>query len=275
MTTPAEPLARFRDLLAAEWTKLWSLRSTRWGYGLSALAVIGFNVNGAYADYTNWPGYSLEVRTQYFFPMWAMHDAFNRNSMMIMILAVGALGAMAVVTEYASGLIRTTFAAVPARRSVMAAKVLVVTAVMTAYGVLVSGCSFWLTQAVLSGRHVGLSIGYPGALRLVVASALVAPVCGLAGMAVGTLIRTSATSVVSVIVLLVVAPLSIPVNHYWQAVISHALPFNAWRRLLEGNPPPWFHEQYPTTGTGAWTVLAAWALVAVALTVLPVHRRDL
>jgi hypothetical protein len=271
----AEPRARFRDLLAAEWIKLWSLRSTPWGLGLSALAVIGFNVNGAYADYSNWPGYSEEVRTKFFFPDWAMHDAFNRNSAMILMLAAGALGAMMVVTEYATGLVRTTFAAVPARRSVTAARLLVMTAVMTGYGAVISGASFWLTQAVLAQRHVGLSISHPGALRLVVVSALLAPVSALVGMALGTLIRTSATSVVTSVLLLVVAPLSIPVNHYWQAVVSHALPFNAWHRLAEGPSPVWFHEQWPTGEGGSWLVLAAWSLVAAVLTVVPVTRRDL
>ena len=47
----AEPRARFRDLVAAEWIKLRSLRSTYWVLALSALVVIAFNVNAA-CDHT-------------------------------------------------------------------------------------------------------------------------------------------------------------------------------------------------------------------------------
>ncbi|MFE0459365.1 ABC transporter permease [Kitasatospora sp. NPDC058965] len=271
----AEPGPRFRDLLAAEWIKLWSLRSTPWGLALSALAVIGLNVNAAWADYQNYPGYSEEIRTKVFVPYWSLHDAFGRNSALILILAAGALGAMMVVTEYASGLIRTTFAAVPARRPVMAAKVLVMTAVTTVHGALIAGVSWWATQAVLSGRHAGISLGYHGAWQLVVASALLCPVGALVGMAIGTLVRTSATSVVVSVVLLVVAPVSIPVNHHWQAVLAHALPYNAWLRLGQVNQPDWYHQTFPSTEGGAWLVLAVWALAAAAVTVLPARRRDL
>lgn len=45
--TATVPRGRFRDLLAAEWIKLWSLRSTPWVLGLSALAIIGANLNAA------------------------------------------------------------------------------------------------------------------------------------------------------------------------------------------------------------------------------------
>lgn len=46
----AESRARFRDLVAAEWIKLWSLRSTYWVLGLGALVVIGINVNSAQSN---------------------------------------------------------------------------------------------------------------------------------------------------------------------------------------------------------------------------------
>lgn len=58
---------------------------------------------------------------------------------MLLALAAGAIGAVSVTGEYGSGLIRTTFTAVPARRSVMAAKAIVLTAVMTVFGAVVAG----------------------------------------------------------------------------------------------------------------------------------------
>jgi hypothetical protein len=44
--------------------------------------------------------------------------------------------------------------------------------------------SFGLTQAILSGQHGGVSLSHPGAWRVVVASALLAPLSALVGAAV-------------------------------------------------------------------------------------------
>ena len=72
---------------------------------------------------------------------------------------------MSLVGEYASGLVRVTFAAVPARRALLAAKVAVLTAVMLGFGAIVTGASFWLSQAVvlyeLTSAQVNPYLRYP------------------------------------------------------------------------------------------------------------------
>jgi ABC-2 type transport system permease protein len=271
---PPEPRARFRDLLAAERIKLWSLRSTSWVFGLSALAVIGINANAARADYDNWPAYGASIRAA-FVPYWAMRDAFTRPACLVLMLAAGSIGAITIVSEYSTGLIRTTFAAVPARRSVLAAKVTVVAAVSLLFGLVIAATSFGVTQAILSGRHAGLSISYPGALRTVAASALLAPVCALIGMGIGAIIRHSATTIVITIVVLLLLPILIDSPlHRWVNDLHNAMPFPAWERLtFPGNPA--FGGSSLATITGSWIVLALWPLVAVILGAAVVHRRDL
>ena len=65
------------------------------------------------------------------------------------------LAALQFTSEYSSGLIRTTFAAVPQRWTVLAGKAAVVGAAALVIGeVLAFGC-FALVQAILSGRHRG------------------------------------------------------------------------------------------------------------------------
>lgn len=49
----AEPPARFRDLLASEWIKMRSLRSTPWTLALTALFVIGSAAVAALAEINN------------------------------------------------------------------------------------------------------------------------------------------------------------------------------------------------------------------------------
>jgi hypothetical protein len=270
--TAAEPRARFRDLLAAEWLKFWSLRSTPWSFVIGALVILGLDGGAAYEHYHYWraDGFSPARFIAEGLPLL---DAFTTNAAIAMIVVAGAIGTLAITGEYGTGLIRTTFTAVPARRSVMAAKVGVITVVTTAFGVVVAACSFGLTQAILAGRHAGISISHPGALRVVVASALLAPVAAVAGAAVGIIVRHGAAAVAGSIVILQVLPLLIHDSSHLPAVIAHALPFQAWNRLvaIPFNPVA---SAYPWTVTGAWIVFGAWALAAAFLAVLVAGYRD-
>ncbi|MEX0173383.1 ABC transporter permease subunit [Streptomyces sp. LMG1-1-1.1] len=264
--------ARFRDLLAAEWIKLWSLRSTPWAFVVGAVAALGVNVNAAFADYRNYPRYPDGIR-ELFVPIWAMRDAFTLGGAMVFTLATGAIGALVIVGEYGTGQIRTTFAAVPARRAVVAAKALVLAAVMLVYGVLVAGVSFAVTQGVLDGRGAGMAIGDEGAPRAVVASALLAPVCALAGFGLGALLRHTATTIVALAGVLLLLPALMDERDRWGATLLHALPQGAWKRLTEVGVSP-VPVDYPWTAGGAWAVYAAWSLGAVAVALFVVHRRD-
>jgi hypothetical protein len=281
-TTPAatavEPRARFRDLLAAEWLKLWSLRSTPWSLVIGALAVTAFNVGAAYDHYHHWTE-NHETRADFIANRLPLVDAFTTNAGMVMMLAASAIGALAITGEYSTGLIRSTFAAVPARRSVMSAKVCVISMVMTGFGAVTAGASFALTQAILSNRHAGVSIGFPGAWRVVVASALLAPLAALIGAALGAVTRRSAAAVISTVLILQMLPIVVTDSRHWSAVIDHALPFSAWMRLVDTlydpNGTAYGHAAaHPWTITGAWTVYTLWALGAAALTVISTHHRD-
>ncbi|HEX2316691.1 MAG TPA: ABC transporter permease [Thermomonospora sp.] len=269
MTTPAtEPRARFRDLAAAEWIKLRSLRSTWLAYGATALTVIALNAGTAYDTHGHWTERNAADFVRDGIPL---QIAFTANAALIMTLALGALGALLFVSEYGTGAIRTTFAAVPARGSVMAAKAAVLAAFTTVFGVVVAGASFGLTQAILDHRDVGVSLGDPGALRVVLASALLAPVCALAGFALGAVIRLTAPALVASAIVITVLPVAVTDGRYWTAVLGHALPFRAWLRLVAVDPAP---TRFPWTTGGAWTVYTLWALAAAALAVTSVQRRD-
>lgn len=268
----AEPRARFRDPLAAEWLKFWSLRSTPWFLLLAALAVVGFNAGSAWDHYRYWHQYDARTRANFVADGMPLLDAFTANGALILMLATSAVGALAVTGEYGSGSIRTTFAAVPARGSVMAAKVCVLAVVLTGFGTLVALVSFWSSQAILSARDAGVSIDHPGAARVVVASALLAPVSGLVGAALGAVVRHSATAVICAVVTLPLLPTFFSERRHWSATIQHTMPFPAWQELAR--TVDWVTVPYPMTVGGAWTVYAVWTAVAAAVTVVAVLRRD-
>ncbi|SBT44742.1 hypothetical protein [Micromonospora auratinigra] len=263
-----EPAARFRDLLAAEWIKLWSLRSTWGSLALIAVSAVLFSARAALADQHNWPGYSPDRRAA-FDPI---HDAFPEEGWLFVILAAGAVGALMITGEYASGQIRTTFAAVPARRAVTAAEVVLLAGVMSVVGALAAALSFWLSQAILAGRQAGASIGEPQALRAVAASALLVPVCALIGFGIGALVRHTAPAIVATATLLLLAPLAFDITNRWTAAVHNALPVPAWERLV-GNPYV-LPNLHVATVPGSWLVLAGWPLVATLLAAVVVHRRE-
>jgi ABC-2 type transport system permease protein len=263
--------ARFRDLIAAEWIKLWSLRSSVVAFAAGALVILGITVNGAVTDYRNYPTYSAEIHAL-FVPIWAIRDAFDLVAGMVLMLVTSSIGAIAILSEFSSGQIRTTFAAVPARHAVMAAKTLVVAVVMSVYGAVLAGTSFAVTQAILAERGAGLTLGYPGAFRAVVASALLAPVCALVGLGLATVVRHTAPTLVILTFVLLLLPFLVSDRHRWSATLLHLLPRAAWERLTELSDP--FPSPFPAGIGGSWLTYAVWAAVAALAAVLVVGRRD-
>ncbi|MFJ3216319.1 ABC transporter permease [Kitasatospora sp. NPDC086801] len=277
--TPAAPSTgadttartRFRDLLAAEWIKFWSLRSTTWVLGLSALFIIAANLKAARYTYDHYtvgdgdPATMLQV---------ALGDSFTMIAADVVMIVAGSVGALVLVGEYASGLIRTTLVAVPDRRAVIAAKACVLTAVMLGYGAVTAGVSFGACQAVLADTHIGVSVTDPAALRFVAAAVLFAPVCALAGFALGALIRHTAGAVVGTVLVLFFLPAFFNERYRWSADLLHAMPLQAWRRLAQADQAHTLPSAHPATVAGSWATFALWALASVVVAATVIQRRD-
>ncbi len=272
ITTPlAEPRPRLRDLTAAEWIKLRSLRSTPIAYATTALAVLAFNLGTAYDTVSNWSQQEAGDAARFIADGIPLQHAFNDNAVVVLILALGALGAFTAVGEYATGTIRTTFAAVPARGAVMGAKAAVLALFTTAFGLLLALLSFFGSQLILGTKDVGIGLGDPGALRVLLASTFIAPVAALTGLALGALIRHTAPTMIAAVAVLLVLPMILTDGRHLSAVLGHATPSQAWQRLVEHHYVP---RQFGWSEGGAWTVYGVWALVAVVVAVVSVRRRD-
>jgi ABC-2 type transport system permease protein len=271
MTTTAIPLIRprFHHLLTAEWLKLRSLRSTPLALAISALAVIGANVGSAVTDHTH---FSTPQQRANFLGE-ALFDAFTNVASQFVMLAAGSIGAIMIVSEFSTGQIRTTFAAIPHRRAVMAAKVVVLGAVMCCYGLVVSVVSFAAVAAILAGRGADvLSITDPHAQQVIVASTLFPPVCALVGLGIGSVLRHSASSIVGTVVVLMLLPLLFTGSSPVSTAVERFLPHTAWYYLSAEQFVP-MHGGVPTEA-GAWTVYAVWAVVAATIAIFATDRRD-
>jgi hypothetical protein len=270
-----EPRARFADLVAAEWIKLRSLRSTYWVAASCVVVAVAVNLNAVRSDFTyiDQPPPSVPGRAPTAYD--PIFHGLNQISADLVVLAAAVIGAITVFGEYATGLVRTTFAARPDRRGVALAKLVVVTVVTLVMGVTVSTVSFFGTNAMLASRHVGLSITDPGCVRCVAAYALIAPVCALVGMALGAVFRHATASVVAVVALLFLVPLLFGGDRYKVLrQIGNTLPTDAQSRLVANPAAPIDFGKYPASVHGSWIALAAWAVGSAVVAVVVIRRRD-
>ena len=184
-------------------------------------------------------------------------------------LVFAALGVLAITGEYSSGLIRMTFAAIPARRAVLAAKAAVIGAVTLTAGLATALAAFLAGQAVLSGQHLGISLSHPGAARAVIAAGLFLPAVALTGLGLGVLIRNAAGALTVAVAVLFLAPQFLNGTSRWVADIADALPATAVRRLISLHPGP-----HAPSLTECAVVLIAYPLVTLVAAAIALHRRD-
>ncbi|MFI9366725.1 ABC transporter permease [Kitasatospora sp. NPDC053057] len=267
---PSDPKARFGDLVAAEWIKLWSLRSTGWSFAVTVALVLMSTVSIAAGDLRQYTGGDEEQRVL-FRTLGRVADTFPSGAAMMLVIGAGAIGAITILGEYTSGMIRTTFTVVPARSAVMAAKAAAVTAATTLLGAGAALASYVAAQVVLSGEDLAVGPGHSGVLRLILASVLLAPVSALVGMGVAAVIRHNVAAIVATVALLFVIPSLLNARSRVSVDALHMTVLQAWDRLGHGQPAA---VEWPWTAGGACLVLTVWTLVAAALVVFSANRRD-
>ncbi|MGH8834418.1 MAG: ABC transporter permease [Actinomycetes bacterium] len=191
------------SLLRAEWTKFWSVRGTRWGIILVVVLTVGLTaffaaVGGTDATEAGQGDDDVVVN--------------SLRGVYLGQLAVITLGAVVGASEYATGLIRTTFAAVPRRRRVLAAKAAVLGMAMAASGLLASFASFLVSQPLLqSNGYVAPAYPPPSlatepVLRAVIGTGAFLTLLALLSLGVGMILRRAGAAI-SIMVALTLVPL--------------------------------------------------------------------
>src|ERR1700689_1792686 len=149
---PAAGRAGLRGALASEFTKLRSVRSTYWTLGALFIVSVGLAVAitaGTASNFANNPGNKAGFdATQ------ASLGAFFEIGQLI----IAVLGAMAITSEYSTGMIRTSLTAQPRRGVVYAAKAIVFTTLTLIISLVTSFVAFFAGQAMYAGSGVGVSL---------------------------------------------------------------------------------------------------------------------
>ncbi len=257
----AQPRGRagFAGTVRSEFTKIRSVRSTYWT--LIALLVVCVGIGALFA----WGQTQRIISVEQSVPpadvaaAVAARSAEVRSSAVAISLfgllfgqlVIVVLGALAITSEYSTGMIRTSLTTMPRRGTLYAAKAVVFGLVALVLGEVTSFLAFFVGQAILSTQHVGTSIGEPHVLRAVVGAGLFLAVCGLLSFGIGAMLRHTA-GVISVgvgllFVLMILANFlpSPPSGWFGQQDIDKWIPFFAGSHIWQGqivgiNPfSPW------------------------------------
>jgi len=262
-TAPAAAV-RARDLLASEWIKLWSVRSTYAALSIAAVLAVGLSALGTYLTA------AAAAHPPHGSPPLPDALTLSFSGFPTAQLAVAVLGVLAFTAEQSTGLIRTTFVAVPRRRAVLAAKAATAGAVALAAGEVLAFASFFLTQAILSGHQRGLSLAHPGVAGAVLAGGFYLAVVALLGLGLGAALRSTAAAIAAAVALTYLIPeiLSL-LPSPWNGRIDRFLPLTAAQQLV---------SLHPRTDMFApalsLLVVIGWAAAALAAACVVITRRD-
>jgi ABC-type transport system involved in multi-copper enzyme maturation permease subunit len=252
-------------VILSEWTKLHSLRSTRWSLVVAVILTIGLPAVFAAVTSSHWAHMSL-------------HDRANRHPLDIALagvnlsqLAIGVLGVLVITGEYSTGMIRASFTAVPKRLPVLWAKIIVFAVVSFVLALPSVLLAFWVSQSILHNiPQLQTSLSANGIFRSVVGGALYLTLFGVFAMALGAIVRNTAGGIAGLVaIFFVIPPLLNVFPTSWQNAINPWIPNSAFRSIFQLT-----HGNHSLSPVGGLAVSLGYVAFAIAVAAVLLVRRD-
>ena len=252
-------------VVRSEWTKLHSLRSTRWSLGAAVALTVGFSSLFAAILSSRWGHLSPHERADRH-PLDVAQAGINVSQLAIMVL-----GVLVITGEYSTGMIRASLTAVPRRLPVLWAKLGVYAVASFILMLPTVVVAFFVSQAILSRHHIlQVSFTHVGVARAVFDGALYLMLIGIFALALGTIVRNTAGGIASFVGLFfVIPPLLNVLPTSWQNAINPYIPNSAARSIFQLTHGP--HSLAPGAGLA---LFAGYTAIAIALAAVVLVRRD-
>ncbi|WP_158843820.1 ABC transporter permease subunit [Saccharothrix deserti] len=190
-----------KEALHVEWTKLRTVAGTVWLLAAVVLLTVALGVATSAAVSCSGVGCGQD-------PAKISLTGIAFGQAVVAVLAVLAVGG-----EYSTGMIRVTFAAIPRRSAVLAAKASVISVLVLVAGATAVLVSVLAGRIILPGNgfteangHAVLSLADGPVLRAAVGSVLYLVLVGLLSLGVATVVRDAATAIGIVLGLLYLFP---------------------------------------------------------------------
>ncbi len=289
-TLPAPPTSKrqlptghykFRHALGSEWIKFRTVRSTMWCLGTFSLIMIGFSALFCAVTVSQWGKRPEEALT--FDPVTASLAGVTMGS-----LAIGVLGVLVVSSEYGTGSIKATFAAIPHRTTVLLAKAVVLSISVFIVAAISELIAFFLGQTILrsasgsqpiviNGVHLPakpptVTLSGPGVMTALVATALFLTLLSLLTLGLGFLIRHTAGAISAFVGLLFpLFLLVVLLPATFKDRLEKFLPLQIQQTVVASKPI------VSATSLSIWAgvlAMAVYAVVALAIGAVLLTRRD-
>jgi ABC-2 type transport system permease protein len=194
-------------------------------------------------------------------------------------IALAVLAVLAITSEYSTGMIRTTLAACAQRRTVLAAKGMLVGAVALVLGFAVTATCFTIGQELLHGGGFTYENGYPEvtladreAFRAVAGTTFLLGAIALFSLGVGAIVRHTAGAITIVLVVLLAPPIAIAFlpERLSEPLEKYSL-MGAGLAIQQTVERP---DNIPLEPAWGLAVVGAYAAVALLLALWLIGRRD-
>jgi ABC-2 type transport system permease protein len=186
----------------------------------------------------------------------------------VIILAtlLGALAVRTVTAEYSTGMIRSTFSAMPSRRLVLAAKAATVAALVLPIALLCDIAGFELGQRIFAAQHLQVALSHPGVPQAIVFGALAASLVAIMGVGLGSLIRHTAGATTTLTLIIVGG---VTLGQLLPADLRQYLPGTAFEAAITVH-----RSGGLLTPDAAIAVLAAYTAIILSAALVRVAHRD-
>jgi ABC-type transport system involved in multi-copper enzyme maturation permease subunit len=185
-------------------------------------------------------------------------------------LLIGSLGVLFVSGEFSTGMIRSTFAAVPKRLPVLWAKFAVFFVVTAVAMIPTSIVAFLAAQAFIGHYRTGFSLSDPGVLRVVLGTGLYLTLVGVIGGMIGWIVRSTPGALVSYFALMLLFPVLFGnLLGSWGKHVSEILPVQAGSAFASSLP-----ESPHLSPWAGFFVLLAWVVAGVIVAAVSLRHRD-
>lgn len=266
----------FARVVRSEWIKLRTLRSTVWSFGIIVLFTIGFG---------------LLMATTIPVPFSSMLDSHAQNIFAVAAITLGiyftqlvaaTLGVLIISGEYTTGMIRSTFTAVPQRLPALVAKALILVVSMFVVGFVSLIATAILVTPIMEGKGVQVNLLDGEVLRPLLGGAGYLALIALLAFAFGSILRSSAGGIASALGLILVLPAVLTIMQgitraTWTFNVGAILPSAAGGHMFEivdigslGAPS----GVITLDATQGFLVLLTWVVVLLVGAALLTKRRD-
>ncbi|HEV3171499.1 MAG TPA: ABC transporter permease [Actinocrinis sp.] len=257
----------FTDLLRSEWTKFKTLRSTWWSLGTMIAVSLGVSIAATSAFTATYDNLGAADKTR-----------FQNDTIGLLLqpgsqfgqLAIAVLGVLLIASEFSTGMIRSTVLAAPRRTPVLAAKAVVLGAVVFVLAEAIAWANFFIGSAIVR-KHATVTLSTPGTLRAILGFGLVMSLTAIIALAIGALMRHTAGAIsVALGTSLVVPGLLGLIPGSVGQHLSQAMPESAGQLIMD-------RTLDPGTPYGQWgglAIIVAWTVGLMALAFISIKRRD-